>query len=290
MKDYVIITDSCCDLSPELAAKADVRIIPMILTLDGKEYRNYPDEREITSKEFYGKLRSGLTASTAAINMDIFMNEFEPILKEGRDILYLAFSSGLSSTYNTGAIVAAELNEKYPEHKVYCVDTLAASMGEGLLVYLAAMKKAEGASIEEVRDWAESNKLNLCHWFTVDDLNHLKRGGRVSAATALVGSLLNIKPVLHVDNDGHLINVGKVRGRKAAVASLFEHMKQTASDPAAQTVFISHGDCIEDAETLKSMIEAELHPEKIEINAIGPVIGAHSGPGTLALFFLGSKR
>ena len=141
MKDYVIITDSCCDLSPELAAKADVRIIPMILTLDGKEYRNYPDEREITSKEFYDKLRSGLTASTAAINMDIFMNEFEPILKEGKDILYLAFSSGLSSTCNTGTIVASELNEKYPENKICCVDTLAASMGEGLLVYLAAMKR-----------------------------------------------------------------------------------------------------------------------------------------------------
>lgn len=290
MKDYVIITDSCCDLSPELAAKADVRIIPMILTLDGKEYRNYPDEREITSKEFYDKLRSGLTASTAAINMDIFMNEFEPILKEGKDILYLAFSSGLSSTCNTGTIVASELNEKYPENKICCVDTLAASMGEGLLVYLAAMKKADGASVEEVRDWVEGNKLNLCHWFTVDDLNHLKRGGRVSAATAFVGSVLNIKPVLHVDDEGHLINVSKVRGRKAAVSSLFEHMKQSATNPAEQTVFISHGDCIADAEALKGMIESEWHPRQIEINAIGPVIGAHSGPGTLALFFLGDKR
>ena len=187
-------------------------------------------------------------------------------------------------------MAAEELAAKYPDSKIYCVDTLAASMGQGLLVYLAAQKKQSGATIEEVHDFVEQNKLNLCHWFTVDDLNHLKRGGRVSAATALVGTMLNIKPVLHVDDEGHLINVGKARGRKASIESLFNHMKESAINPSEQTVFISHGDCEEDALTLKKMIQKEFSPKEIQINSIGPVIGAHSGPGTLALFFLGDKR
>ncbi len=290
MRDYVIITDSCCDLTEELSRKAQLTVIPMVLTLANKEYRNYLDGREISVKDFYARLRAGENASTAAVNMDVFTTVFEDVLKQGKDVLYLGFSSGLSSTYHVSTLVAEELSQKYPESKIYCVDTLAASMGEGLLVYLAAMEKQNGKTIEEVRDFAESHKLNLCHWFTVDDLNHLKRGGRVSAATALVGSLLNIKPILHVDDEGHLINVGKVRGRKASVEELFNNMKKSAIDPQGQTVFISHGDCEEDALTLKKMVEKEFHPKEIKINAIGPVIGAHSGPGTLALFFLGTNR
>lgn len=290
MKDYVIITDSCCDLSSETAEKEELTVIPLLLTLEGKEYRNYLDGREIGSKEFYGKLRAGSTATTAAINPDVFTTVFEEFLKQGKDILYLGFSSGLSSTYHASTLAAEELSAKYPESKIYCVDTLAASMGQGLLVYLAAKKKQGGATIEEVRDFVEQNKLNLCHWFTVDDLNHLKRGGRVSAATALVGTMLNIKPVLHVDDEGHLINVGKARGRKASIESLFNHMKESAINPSEQTVFISHGDCEQDAITLKNIVEKELSPKEIHINTIGPVIGAHSGPGTLALFFLGDKR
>lgn len=290
MRDYVITTDSCCDLTEELSRKAQLTVIPMVLTLANKEYRNYLDGREISVKDFYARLRAGENASTAAVNMDVFTTVFEDVLKQGKDVLYLGFSSGLSSTYHVSTLVAEELSQKYPESKIYCVDTLAASMGEGLLVYLAAMEKQNGKTIEEVRDFAESHKLNLCHWFTVDDLNHLKRGGRVSAATALVGSLLNIKPILHVDDEGHLINVGKVRGRKASVEELFNNMKKSAIDPQGQTVFISHGDCEEDALTLKKMVEKEFHPKEIKINAIGPVIGAHSGPGTLALFFLGTHR
>ncbi len=290
MRDYVIITDSCCDLSEQLANDAGLYVIPMVMTISGKEYKNYLDEREISSKAFYDRLRAGETASTSALNMDTFLSVFGEFLEQGKDILYLAFSSGLSGTYHVSTLAAEELAQKYPESRIFCCDTLCASMGEGLLVYLAGKKKQSGASIEEVRDFVEQNKLNLCHWFTVDDLNHLKRGGRVSATTAFVGSLLNIKPVLHVDDEGHLINVGKARGRRAAVSSLFEHMKETAVNPSEQTVFISHGDCEEDAVALKEMIEKEFSPKEIQINPIGPVIGAHSGPGTLALFFLGTKR
>ncbi len=290
MRDYVIITDSCCDLSEQLANDAGLYVIPMVMTISGKEYKNYLDEREISSKAFYDRLRAGETASTSALNMDTFLSVFGEFLEQGKDILYLAFSSGLSGTYHVSTLAAEELAQKYPESRIFCCDTLCASMGEGLLVYLAGKKKQSGASIEEVRDFVEQNKLNLCHWFTVDDLNHLKRGGRVSATTAFVGSLLNIKPVLHVDDEGHLINIGKARGRRAAVSSLFEHMKETAVNPSEQTVFISHGDCEEDALALKEMIEKEFSPKEIQINPIGPVIGAHSGPGTLALFFLGSKR
>lgn len=290
MKDYIIITDSSCDLTPELAAETQIEVIPLQLTMEGKEYRNLLDGSDIDSKAFYAKLRGGVTASTSAINPDVFSEAFKKILNEGKDILYLGFSSGLSSTFHASTIAAEELMQEYPDSKIYCVDTLAASLGQGLLVYLAAEKKKEGAAIEEVRDFVEQNKLHLCHWFTVDDLNHLKRGGRVSATTALVGTMLNIKPILHVDDEGHLINVGKVRGRKASIESMLTHMKESAINPSEQTVFISHGDCEDDALTLKAMVEKEFSPKRVEINTIGPVIGAHSGPGTLAIFFLGDKR
>lgn len=290
MKDYIIITDSSCDLTPALAEETQIAVIPLQLTIEGKEYKNFLDGSDIDSKAFYAKLRNGVTASTSAVNPDIFAEAFEKIINDGKDVLYLGFSSGLSSTFHASTIAAVDLMQKYPDSKIYCVDTLAASLGQGLLVYLAAEKKKNGATIEEVRDFVEQNKLHLCHWFTVDDLNHLKRGGRVSATTALVGTMLNIKPILHVDDEGHLINVGKVRGRKASIESLLTHMKESAIDPSHQTVFISHGDCEEDALTLKEMIKKEFSPKRIEINTIGPVIGAHSGPGTLAVFFLGDKR
>ena len=290
MNDYIIITDSCCDLTPTLADNSELTVIPLHLTIDGKEYRNMLDGSDIDSKTFYGKLRAGITATTSAVNPDVFNSVFEDALKEGKNILYLAFSSGLSSTYHASTIAAEELMQRYPDSKIYCVDTLAASLGQGLLVYLAAQKKKNGATIEEVRDFVEQNKLHLCHWFTVDDLNHLKRGGRVSATTALLGTMLNIKPILHVDDEGHLINVGKVRGRKASIESMLIHMKESAINPSEQTVFISHGDCEEDALALKEMVEKEFSPKQIEITTVGPVIGAHSGPGTLALFFLGDKK
>ena len=290
MKDYIIVTDSSCDLTPNLAEETQIEVIPLHLTMEGKEYKNYLDGREIDSKSFYAKLREGITANTSAVNPDVFTEVFRKVIEDGNDVLYLGFSSGLSSTFHASTIAAEELMQEYPDSKIYCVDTLAASLGQGLLVFLAAEKKKAGASIEEVRDFVEQNKLHLCHWFTVDDLNHLKRGGRVSATTALFGTMLNIKPILHVDDEGHLINVGKVRGRKSSIESMLTHMKESATNPSEQTVFISHGDCEEDALTLKKMVEREFSPKRIEINNVGPVIGAHSGPGTLALFFLGDKR
>ncbi len=290
MADYIILTDSSCDLNAEQVAAYGIDVLPLTLTLEGKEYKNWPDERDISIKEVYAKLREGQMITTAAANLDDFTNFFEQYLQKGMDVLYLAFSSGLSSTCNAGIMAARELSERYPDRKIYVVDTLAASLGQGMLVHCAALAKREGKSIEEVRDYIEQIKFNQCHWFTVDDLHFLKRGGRVSAATAVVGSALAIKPVLHMDDAGHLINVSKVRGRKASIKALFDRMKEMALPEGKQTVFISHGDCIEDAEALAEMIREAFGTEDITIGYVGPVIGAHSGPGTLALFFLGEKR
>ena len=289
MTDYVIYTDSSADLSPELVQETGVKLVPLSYTLDGVTAKN--EESDITKlAAFYEKLRAGGMSITSAANAAEFEDAFRADLEAGKDILYIGFSSGLSSTVSAGATTAEELVKEYPGRKILVVDTLCASLGQGLLVYHCAKKKEAGASIEEVADYAEKTKLHLCHWFTVDDLHFLKRGGRVSAATAVVGSMLNIKPVLHVDNEGHLINVGKARGRAASIRAIAEKMKQTAS-PALekQTVFISHGDCLEDAETLAA-IAREMGAADVRIGYIGPVIGSHSGPGTLALFFLGTER
>ena len=288
MSDFTIVTDSSADLPAGLVQELGVEVIPLAFTIQGKTYRNYPDDREMDPKAFYQMLRSGEVATTSAANAFEFTSTVEPILQAGRDVLILAFSSGLSTTCQSAQLAAQELSEKYPERKVYAVDTLAASLGQGLLVWLAAQEKNEGRDIEEVREWVEENKLRLCHWFTVDDLHFLKRGGRISAATAVVGSMLSIKPVLHVDDEGHLINVGKARGRAASLTALVDKMEETAID--VDTVFISHGDCLADAEKVKAMVEERFGTQKVVINHIGPVIGAHAGPGTLALFFLGTQR
>ena len=235
-------------------------------------------------------LRSGKTSTTTQINIEVFKEEMRPYLEKGLDVLYLGFSSGLSSTFNSARLAAAELTEDFPDRKIIIVDTLAASMGEGLLVYHAAMKKKQGMSLEETAAFVEENKLHLAHWFTVDDLNHLKRGGRVSGAAALIGTMLNIKPVLHVDDEGHLIPVDKVRGRRNSLAELVSHMEKTAISPSEQTVFISHGDAPEDAQYVEKLVRERFGVKTVYINPIGPVIGTHSGPGTVALFFLASKR
>ncbi|MBQ7034467.1 MAG: DegV family protein [Clostridia bacterium] len=289
MRDYVILTDSGCDFPAELAKELELCVLPLSVTVNGKEYRNYLDEREISHKDFYALLRAGNTGKTSAINLDTFKEAMEAILKEGKDVLYLGFSSGLSGTYQVGALAAEELKEKYPESKLLYVDTLCASLGQGLLVYHAVMQKRAGKSIEEVRDFVEQNRLSLAHWFTVDDLNHLKRGGRVSATTAMVGTLLSIKPVLHVDDEGHLINMEKARGRKASIHRLAEKVLEDML-PQDQPIFISHGDCPEEAEYLASLLRGKPHIGEITIGYVGPVIGAHSGAGTLAIFFLGNKR
>ena len=288
-ENYTIITDSCCDLPPELAQELGVRVVPLSVFVDGKQYYNYLDGSDISFEDFYTKLVSGSMATTSAVNVEEFSSIFKGEFMMGTDVLYLGFSSGLSGTYNFAAQAAKFLAEQFPKRKIYTVDTLAASMGQGLLVYLAAMEKRKGKSIEEVRDFVEENKLKLCHWFTVDDLQQLKRGGRVSAATALVGTMLSIKPVLHVDNEGHLINMAKARGRSASIKAIFAKMEETAIEPENQIVFISHGNCLEDAEKLAAMVKEKWGCECV-ISYVGPVIGAHSGQGTLALFFLGTER
>lgn len=290
MSEYVLITDSSADLSQEMVQELGVTVLPLSFTIQGKTYRNYPDNREMDLPLFYDMLRAGELATTSAVNVAEYTQAVEPILQEGKDVLILAFSSGLSSTYQASVLAAGELREKYPDRKIYTVDTLCASLGQGLLVYLAAQEQRKGKSIEEVRDWAEETKLHLCHQFTVDDLHFLKRGGRISATTAVVGSMLQIKPVLHVDNEGHLINIGKARGRQASLKALVDKMEKTVTEEGRKTAFISHGDCRKDAVTVADMVRERFGTQDIRINFVGPVIGAHSGPGTLALFYLGTER
>ena len=290
MSDFVILTDSCADLSAAMVEQLDVQVLPLSFNMDGKTVFNYPDNREMDPHEFYDLLRAGKMATTSAVNVAHFAEGMEPSLQAGKDVLVLTVSSGLSTTYNSAAIAADDLKEKYPERKIYVVDTLCASMGQGLLVYLAAKEREKGSSIDQVRDWAENNKMSIAHQFTVNDLFHLKRGGRVSAATAVVGSMLAIKPVLHVDDEGHLINIGKVRGRAASLKALVDAMEKAAIDPANQTVFISHGDCWDDANAVADMVKARFGVKEVIINYVGPVIGAHAGPGVVALFYIGKER
>ncbi len=290
MSDFVILTDSAADLSADLCQRLDVQVLPLSFIINDTNYRDYPDNREMDPHAFYDLLRNGGSASTAALNIADYQETLEPLLAAGKDVLVLAFSSGLSSTYQAATLAAADLREQFPDRKLLVADTLCASMGQGLLVCLAARERDKGRSIDEVFDWVEAHKLNLCHQFTVDDLQFLKRGGRISAATATVGTMLKIKPVLHVDNEGHLVSIGKARGRSAALKALVDKMEQTAIEPKAQTVFISHGDCPEDAQLVADMVRDRMGVQEIVINRVGPVIGAHSGPGTVALFYVGTER
>ncbi len=290
MSEFIIVTDSSADLDTGMARELDVQVLPLGFVLEDHTYYNYPDNREMDPHVFYDRLRQGEVATTNAVNVAQYTETLEPLLQAGQDVLVLAFSSGLSTTYNSSAIAVEELSAKYPERKLYTVDTLCASLGQGLLVWYAAQQRNKGWSIEEVRDWVEEHKLNLCHQFTVDDLHFLKRGGRISAATAMVGSMLHIKPILHVDGEGHLINIGKARGRQASLKALVDRMEETAIDSGSLTVFISHGDCLEDARTVAEMVKERFGVQDVYINYVGPVIGAHSGPGTLALFYMGTER
>lgn len=290
MGDYVILTDSCCDLTEELLAELGVRYVPLKLTMEDNTYSNWLDGREIAIGEFYARMRSGVSPKTSAVNPAGWETLMEQFLADGKDILIAAFSSGLSATCQAASIAAEELRQRYADRKIYVVDTLAASSGEGLLIWHAAKRQKAGASIEEVRDWLEENKRNLAHWFTVEDLNYLKRGGRISATTALVGTMLGIKPVLHVDDEGHLVSVEKARGRKSSLKALLEHMEKSAVKPICEPVFISHSDCIEDANWLAEEIRRRMNVADVRIFDVGPVIGSHSGPGTMALFFLANQR
>ena len=290
MREYKILTDSTTDLSPQLVAQTGVTVLPMTYTIGEKSYRNDPEETDLSSGDFYDMLRGGAMSTTSQINVETFREVAGKMARDGFDVLYVGFSSGLSGTFNSARIAFEDLSAEYPEHKFLAVDSLCASMGEGLLVYHAAQQQKAGRSIEETARWLEENKLHLAHWFTVDDLNHLKRGGRVSGAAAFFGTMLNIKPVLHVDDAGHLIPMEKVRGRKASLDALVAHMEKDAVDPASQTVFISHGDCRADAEYVADLVREKFGTQDICIHSIGPVIGSHSGPGTVALFYLGRTR
>ncbi len=286
MKDYVIFTDSACDVRPEVLREWGVEFVSLTFRFlsDGKEYLNY----DMSPKEFYGKMRDGGVAKTSAVNQSVFESAFDRVLASGKDILYIGFSSGLSTTCNSAAIAARALSEKYPDARVLTLDTKAASLGLGMLVYLAVEMKKNGRSLDECYSEICTLSRGLCHWFTVADLVYLKRGGRISAATAFVGNMLGIKPVLHMDDAGHLVNVSKARGRRGSIAALCERYEATVTDKSAP-VFISHGDCEADAKVLADMIEA--HGGKVTmISDVGPVIGAHAGPGVLALFFVGKVR
>lgn len=289
MQKYVIITDSTGDLTPALIEEMQVQVLPMAFNLDGVTYRNYPDGREMSSKEFYDKLRAGSQCTTSQITLAEFMDAFAPVLEQGNDILYLAFSSGLSGTYQSSCLAAEELAGQFPDRRILCVDSLQASMGEGLFCYLVARRRLQGGTLDEVAAYARDLAPRVCAWFTVDDLMFLKRGGRVSGAAAVAGTLLGIKPVLHVDDEGHLIAMEKVRGRRASLDGLVRHLKATAEDLENGTVFISHGDCLADCQYVANKLR-ELGVKDIRIGDIGPVIGAHSGPGTVALFWVGSPR
>ena len=288
MKDYIIYTDSGCDIKPELLREWGIYSSHLTFRFEDSE-KEYTGE-DMSSFDFDEKMRAGGVAKTAAVNSETFKERFEEILKEGKDILYLGFSSGLSTTYNSARIAAEELSQVYKENKVITVDTLCASAGEGLLLYLVVQKKNAGATIEEAAAYAKEIIPYLCHWFTVDDLVYLKRGGRISPAAAFFGNLIGIKPVLHVDDEGHLVAVSKVRGRRGAIAAMADKFGETALDKAGGTVFISHGDCLQDAQLLEKMLSDRYGAKVQIITDVGSVIGAHSGPGTLALFFVGTNR
>ncbi len=287
---FAIVTDSAANLTNEVIDRYDLQILSLLFRVGNKEFYSYIKGEDNDIEKFYTMMRNKETITTSQVNREDAYQMFDKLLGEGKDVLYIGFSSGLSGSYQAGYLAMEDLRQKHPQRKFFAVDTLAASLGEGLLVTYAAELRAAGKSIEEVRQWLLDNRLHLCHWFTVDDLFYLKRGGRISAATAIVGSMLHIKPVMHVDNAGKLVPVTKVRGRKNALDALVAAMVASAINPKDQLVYISHGDCLADAQYVANQINQKMHPKDILIHYVDPVIGAHSGPGTVALFFLGKER
>ncbi len=289
MRDYTIVTDSTCDLSPEMIERYNLKIATLSVLLDGKVYKNYPDEREITNKELYAAMRSKKLPTTSAVNPEDFEKIFRPELEAGRDILYVGFSSAMSCTYNSGCTVAAELREEFPEAKILTVDSLAATFSLGLLAIMAAMKKEEGATIEETAKYVEENVPNMAHAFTVDDLYHIMRGGRVSRSTAFIGSILSIKPILRVGNNGLIESAGKARGTKKAFQFLLEQIRDNLTDPTLP-FFVGHGDNEETANEFAEMLKRELGLTDVHVCCLGPVCGCHGGPGLVGAFYHGKTR
>lgn len=284
---YQIITDSCCDFTRQQYADLNLKYIPLTLLYKGSEHESFTENDEL--KGFYDSIRSGELPTTSAANPQGWTRLMEESLKAGKDVLCLTFSSGLSTTHQSAVIAAEELRERYPERTINVVDTLCAALGQGLLVWYACKKRDEGLSLEELTAWVEENKLHICHWVTIDDLGHLKRGGRVSATTAFVGGMLNIKPIIIMDNDGKLATVGKCRGRKAAMEHLVKKLCEDGTD--VETIFIAHGDCPEDAAALEALCREKCPAvQNVLTGYVGGVIGAHTGPGVLVVFFMGKHR
>ena len=289
MNNYIITTDTTTDLPEDYIKKHDLGIMSLTYTLEGTTYSK---DNPLDVKLFYEKMRNGSMPTTSQVNPENAKNIFLPYLKNGYDILHIAFSSGLSGSYNSTRIAAEELSEEFPDRKITIIDSLAASLGEGLLVHKAVMLKEQGADLDAVADWVEQNKLHIVHNFTVDDLFHLHRGGRVSKATAILGTMINVKPILHVDDEGHLIALSKVRGRKKSLQALVDSMEKQMGAYRSQNdiVFISHGDSLADAQYVADLVKQRFGIESFLINYVGPTIGAHSGPGTIALFYMGDYR
>lgn len=288
MSNYVIHTDSACDLTPEMLKAWGVRSASLTYKFENSD--TVYDENSLPITEFYDAMKAGKIAKTAAVNTESFTALFEEDLKAGLDVLYIGFSSGLSATYNCARIAALELQKKYPERKIMAFDTLMASAGTGLYIRLLLDKKEEGATMEELVRYAEEIKFKVSAWFTVDDLVYLKRGGRVSPTTAFVGNMLGIKPILHVDNEGHLVKVTTARGRRGSIMALADKYGELCENPATDKVYISHGNCEEDAKALADILKEKYGATVSVITFVGSVIGAHSGPGTLALFYVGKER
>ena len=287
MRDYVITVNSTVDLPKEWLEERKVPVIPLKYTIDNE---TYTDMEGLSSKEFFGKLRDGKMATTSQINPEEARAQLDPFLKEGKDVLHLGFSSGLSGTYNSMRIAGEELKEEYPEAKIIIIDTLCACLGEGLLLYKALQQKASGKTIEETAKWVEENKLHICHNVTVDDLFHLHRGGRISKASAVLGSVVQIKPIIHMDENGKLQVVGKERGRKKSLNKIVDMAVEQIKGWDNDIAMITHGDCQEDAEYVAKLVRERLGIENILINNIGTVIGSHTGPGVVAVFVMGNKR
>lgn len=290
MNDYVIVSDATLDLPAKVIEEYGIRVIPMGFYIDDTEYSHYPDERELSIEDFYNKLKNGAISRTTQITPILFMDYFEAILKEGLDILYIAFSSGLSGTYHTSQVVMKELREEYPERKIYGIDSLCASIGEGLLVLNAALQKKKGMDIDQLSNWVEENKRRARHWFTVKDLFFLKRGGRISSIEAVVGTALKIRPVLRTDEAGKLTVDSKIRGSRAELDFMLTKLAGEGTEISDQVIIIGHGDDLVQAKELESLIRSKLQVKEILISKIGPVIGTHTGPGMLALVFMGRKN
>ncbi|EGG79348.1 DegV family EDD domain-containing protein [Lachnospiraceae bacterium 2_1_46FAA] len=287
MKEFIIATDSTVDLPKAFLEENHVLTISLSYVMDGVTYK---DLDGLSHEEFFEKIRNGSLPTTSQINPEEARKALEPVVKEGKEILYLGFSSGLSGSYNSVRMAAEDLMEDYPETKIVTIDSLCASMGEGLLLYKTLQLKEQGKNLDEIAEWVEANKLHICHNVTVDDLNHLHRGGRISKTTAVLGTMVKIKPIIHMDNEGKLVVIGKERGRKKSLLTLLDKMEKQMQGYQNDVVMITHGDCIEDAKYVEEQIRERFGIENIIVNGIGSVIGSHTGAGVVAVFFMGSER